>query len=54
MVRRLNERKEGEDDEPYHMRKLEDIKKKNNTDNSMSASIVHGNVAVNEFREVEI
>ena len=28
MLRRLNEKKEGENDETYYMRKLEEIKKK--------------------------
>ena len=40
MLRRLNEKKEGEDDETYYMRKLEEIKTKKVADNSMPALIV--------------
>ena len=32
MLQNLNEKKEGEDDEDYHMRKLEEIKKKKTND----------------------
>ena len=52
--KRLNEKKEGEDDEAYHMRKLEEMKKKKKNDNSMPAFIVQENVAENEFGGVEI
>ena len=37
MLRWLNEKKEGEDDEAYYLRKLEDIKKKKNSDNTIPA-----------------
>ena len=40
MLRKLSEKKEGEDDESYYMQKLEEIKKKKATNNSMNALIV--------------
>ena len=54
MLRRLNEKKDGEDDETYHMRKLEEIKKKKTVDNSMHALIVQEHDAQNEFGGVQI
>ena len=49
MLKRLNEKKEGGDDETYHLRKLEEIKKKKNFDNSMSALIVQEKEVDDEF-----
>lgn len=54
MLRRLNEKKEGEDDEAYHMRNLKEIKKEKKADNSMFALIVLQKAAENEFGGVEI
>ena len=53
-LRRLNEKKKGEDDEAYNLRKLEEIKKKKFTDNSTPALIVLENTTGNDFRGVEI
>ena len=54
MLQRLNEKKEGEDDEAYHLQKLEEIKKKKSVDNTMPAFIVHEKYAENEFGGVEV
>ena len=54
MLRRLNEKKEGEDDETYHLRKVEEIKKKKNANKSMSALIVQENNPDDEFGRVEL
>ena len=54
MIRRLNEKREGEDDEAYHMRKLEEITKKKSNDKSMSVLIVQENLEENEFGGVKV
>ena len=55
LLRRLNEKKEGEDDEAYHLRKLEEIKKKKkNNDNTMPTLIVQENKDEDEFGRVEV
>ena len=48
------EKKEGEDNEAYYLRNLEEIKKKKATDNSVPALIVQEYVAENEFGGVEV
>ena len=40
MLRKLSEKKDGEDDEAYHLCKLEEIKKNKTTNNSMNALIL--------------
>lgn len=40
MLRKLAKKKDGEDNEAYHMRKVEEIKKKKSTNNLMNALIV--------------
>lgn len=54
MLRRLNEKKEGKDEEAYHLRKLEEIKKKKNNDNSTPVLIVLENMSQNEFGGIEV
>ena len=54
MLRRMNEKKEGADDEAYYMRKLEETTKKNSNGKSMPVLIVQENVKENEFGGVEI
>lgn len=54
MLRRLNDKKVGADDEAYHLRTLEEIKKKKNNDNLMPILIVHENVTDSEFGGVEV
>ena len=54
MLQRLNEKKEGEDDEAYYMQKLEQIKKKKNTNKSMNDLIMQKNDDENEFGGVEV
>ena len=54
MLRKLNKKKEGEDDEAYFMRKFQEIKKKKTNDKSMHALIVQEDVAENEFGGVEV
>ena len=54
MLRKLSEKKEGEDDEAYHMRKMEEIKKKKATNNSMNALIMQENVVDDEFGGMEV
>ena len=53
MLRKLFEKKDGEDDEAYHLRKLEEIKKKT-ISNSMNALIVQENIVDDEFEGVEV
>ena len=40
MLRKMAEKREGEDDEAYYMRKLEEVKKKKASNSSMNALIV--------------
>ncbi|KAL7585167.1 uncharacterized protein LOC111912704 [Lactuca sativa] len=54
MLRRKNEKNEGEDEEAYHMQKLEEIKKKKSSDNYMPAFVVQENLAQGEFGGVEV
>nr|KAJ0226213.1 hypothetical protein LSAT_V11C100043120 [Lactuca sativa] len=54
MLRKISEKKEGEDDEAYHMRKLEEIKKKKAYNNSMNALIVQENVVDDKFGGAEV
>ena len=54
MLRRLNEKKEGEDDEAYFMRKLEEIRRKKTNEKSMPSLIMQEDVIENEFGGVEI
>ena len=54
MQRRLKDKKEGEDDEAYYLRKLQEIKRKKNADNTMHALIFQENEAEDEFGRVEV
>ncbi|XP_052621713.1 uncharacterized protein LOC128127298 [Lactuca sativa] len=54
MLKKLAERRESEDDEAYHMRKLEDIKKKKNSAGPMNALIIQEKVIDDEFGGVEV
>ncbi|KAL7603227.1 uncharacterized protein LOC111890346 [Lactuca sativa] len=54
MLRRTNEKEEGEDDEAYHLRKLEEIKQKKKDDNVMPVLVVHENNDENECGGVEV
>ena len=54
MLKRMNGKKETEDEETYYLRKLEEIKKKKNVDNTMPALIVQESKPENEFGRVEV
>ena len=54
MLRRKNEKNEREDEEAYHMQKLEEIRKKKTNDNSVPAFVVQGNMAQGEFGGLEV
>lgn len=54
MLRKLVEKKDGEDDEAYQMCKLEEIKKKKSTNNSTNALIVQENMEEDEFGGVDV
>ncbi|XP_052621843.1 uncharacterized protein LOC128127401 [Lactuca sativa] len=54
MLKKVAERRESEDDEAYHLRKLEEIKKKKIGAGPMNALIVQEKVVDNEFGGVEV
>ena len=54
MLWRLNEKKEGEDDEVYHLRNLEEIERKKKANNAIPALVVHKNNDENNFGGVEV
>nr|KAJ0189254.1 hypothetical protein LSAT_V11C800435370 [Lactuca sativa] len=54
MLRKMAEKRNGEDDEAYYMRKLEEIKKKKATNISMYALIIQENADEDEFGGVEV
>ena len=54
MLRKLAEKKDGEDDEAYYLRKLDEIKKKKTTNSSMDSLIVQENLDDDEFGGVEV
>ncbi|XP_052625810.1 uncharacterized protein LOC128132855 [Lactuca sativa] len=51
---KTDEKREGEDDEAYYMRKLEEVKKKKASNSSMNALIVQENAREDEFGGVEV
>nr|KAJ0193880.1 hypothetical protein LSAT_V11C800452020 [Lactuca sativa] len=53
MLRKIAEKREGEDDETYYMRKLE-VKQKKASNSSMNALIVQENAGEDEFGGVEV
>ena len=54
MLRKMAEKREGEDDEAYYMWKLEEVKKKKASNSSMNALIVQENAREDEFGGVEV
>lgn len=54
MLRKLTEKKDGEDDEAYRSCKLEEIKKKKTSKHTINALIMKGNIADDEFGGVEV
>ena len=54
MLSKMAEKRDGEDDEAYYMRKLEEIKKKKATNSSMNALILQENADEDEFGGVEV
>ncbi|KAL7609655.1 hypothetical protein Lser_V15G12997 [Lactuca serriola] len=51
---KTDEKREGEDDEAYYMRELEEVKKKKASNSSMNALIVQENAREDEFGGVEV
>lgn len=54
MLRKMAEKRDGDDDEAYHERKLEELKKKKSTNNSMNVLIVQENIVDDEFEGIEV
>ena len=54
MLRKLSEKKEGEDDEEYHMCKVEEMMKKKTSNIVMNVLVVQENVLDDEFGGVEV